>query len=215
MADIELKLVVRDDGRRTGPLMLEVDPLEAEIRQVYFFDTPGLALHQNGLMLCARTGGDGGDSMVKLRSPALDALPPSADRGVEMDTTLGGCLRSGAIKEALPGDRVRAVVLGERPVHSLLSGGQRDFFTDHAPPDVVLDDLAALGPVAVLQTSMRPAGSRRELALELWNYPQYPHLLEVSTRITPAEMAVAAAETSRFLREKGLTVGDTAMPVAD
>ncbi|NRQ36858.1 hypothetical protein HII36_34215, partial [Nonomuraea sp. NN258] len=41
VADIELKLVVRDDGRRTGPLMLEVDPLEAEIRQVYFFDTPG------------------------------------------------------------------------------------------------------------------------------------------------------------------------------
>jgi hypothetical protein len=45
-----------------------MDPLEAQIRQVYFFDTPDLSLNQHGVVLRARrVQGKSGDCAVKLR----------------------------------------------------------------------------------------------------------------------------------------------------
>jgi hypothetical protein len=45
-----------------------MDPLEAQIRQVYFFDTLDLSLNQHGVVLRARrVQGKSGDCAVKLR----------------------------------------------------------------------------------------------------------------------------------------------------
>ena len=45
-----------------------MDPLDAQIRQVFFFDTPDLALNQAGVVVRARrVQGKGDDSVVKLR----------------------------------------------------------------------------------------------------------------------------------------------------
>ena len=45
---VELKLTVPDDDQRSAVQALEMDPLEAELRQVFFFDTPDLALNKQG-----------------------------------------------------------------------------------------------------------------------------------------------------------------------
>ena len=45
---VELKLTVPDSDHRSPAIALDVDPLEAEIRQVVFFDTPDLQLNQRG-----------------------------------------------------------------------------------------------------------------------------------------------------------------------
>ena len=37
---VELKLTVPDGDQRSAVVALEMDPLDAEIRQVYFLDTP-------------------------------------------------------------------------------------------------------------------------------------------------------------------------------
>ena len=45
-----------------------MDPLDAQIRQVFFFDTPDLALNQTGVVARARrVQSKGDDSVVKLR----------------------------------------------------------------------------------------------------------------------------------------------------
>ena len=65
---VELKLTVPVADRSRGAAALGVDPLEAQIRQVYFFDTPDLTLNQSGLVVRARrVQGKGDDTVVKLR----------------------------------------------------------------------------------------------------------------------------------------------------
>ena len=41
---VELKLTVPEESRRSALTALGIDPLDAHMRQVYFFDTPDLAL---------------------------------------------------------------------------------------------------------------------------------------------------------------------------
>ena len=51
---VELKLTVPAADHRTAITGLGLDPLEAQIRQVFFFDTPELALNAAGLVVRAR-----------------------------------------------------------------------------------------------------------------------------------------------------------------
>ena len=51
---VELKLTVPMSDRSRAGAALDVDPLEGQIRQVYFFDTPDLALNKQGLVVRAR-----------------------------------------------------------------------------------------------------------------------------------------------------------------
>ena len=65
---VELKLTVPDANQRSAVMSLGMDPLEGQIRQVVFFDTPELALYDVGLVARARrVQGRGDDSVVKLR----------------------------------------------------------------------------------------------------------------------------------------------------
>src|SRR6059036_473245 len=65
---VELKLTVPDADHRSAVTALGMDPLDAQIRQVYFFDTPDLTLNQQGIVLRARrVQRKGDDSVVKLR----------------------------------------------------------------------------------------------------------------------------------------------------
>ena len=80
-----------------------VDPLEAQIRQVFFFDTPDLALNNAGVVARARrVQGKGDDSVVKLRPVVPGELPSelraSTDFNVEVDAMPGGFVCSGSYK---------------------------------------------------------------------------------------------------------------------
>ena len=69
----ELKLTVPDSEQRSAVAALGMDPLDAQIRQVYFFDTPELALNRHGLVVRARrVQQKPNDSVVKLRVAAGD-----------------------------------------------------------------------------------------------------------------------------------------------
>ena len=48
---VELKLTVSESEQRSAVRALGMDPLDAEIRQVFFFDTPDLALSNNGVVV--------------------------------------------------------------------------------------------------------------------------------------------------------------------
>ena len=51
---IELKLTVPELAYRSTAAALGVDPLDAQIRQVFFFDTPDLRLNKAGVVARAR-----------------------------------------------------------------------------------------------------------------------------------------------------------------
>jgi hypothetical protein len=208
---VELKATIPVTDRQRGAASLGVDPLDAQIRQVYFFDTPDLALNKNGLVLRARrVQRKSDDSVVKLR-PVVPAELPAELRdspgfGVEVDALPGGFVCSGTLKRVLGAKDVRRAVLGERPVRKLFSKEQRALYAEHAPEGVAIDDLSILGPVFVLKLRFSPAGYARKLVAELWLYPDNSMILELSTKCLPSEAFQVAAETRAFLAEHEIDV---------
>ena len=78
---VELKLTVPESEHRSTVDALDMDPLDAQIRQVFFFDTPDLTLNQNGVVVRARrVQKKGDDSVVKLRPVVPSMLPDACAR---------------------------------------------------------------------------------------------------------------------------------------
>jgi len=206
---VELKLTVPADSQRATAKALDIDPLDAQIRQVFFFDTPDLTLNANGVVVRARrVQGKGDDTVVKLRpvvpnelAPELRAMP---NFNVEVDAMPGGFVCSGSMKGALAQPRVRETVGGDRPLRKLFSKEQRAFYADHAPAGIALDDLSTLGPIFVLKVKYAPPELGRKVVAELWLYPDDSRLLELSTKCAPGEAFQVSAETRAFLTERGV-----------
>ena len=206
---VELKLSISEENQRSAVAALGVDPLDMEIRQVFFFDTPELALNQAGVVVRARRVRDkGDDSVVKLRPVVPDSLPKALRRhpefGVEVDAMPGGFVCSGSMKRALPRAQVKETVAGERPIRKLFSKEQRAFYERHAPAGIELDDLGILGPVFVLKLRMYPPDYNRKLVAELWLYPDDSRILELSTKCLPSETFDVVAQTRAFLHNRGV-----------
>jgi hypothetical protein len=205
----ELKLTVPDSEQRSAVTALGMDPLDAQIRQVYFFDTPDLALNRHGLVVRARRVQQrADDSVVKLRPVIPDKLPASIRKSrslvVEVDAMPGGYVCSASLKGAPAANGVKAVAAGDRPIRKLFSKEQRAFFTSHAPEGVGLDDLSVLGPINLLKLKFSPRGYARRLVAELWLYPDGSRILELSTKCLPTEAFDVAAETRAFLAKQGV-----------
>ena len=140
-----------DSELRSAVNALGMDPLDAQIRQVFFFDTPDLTLNKRGVVVRARrVQKKGDDSVVKLRPVVPTELPgtvrSSPGFGVEVDAMPGGFVCSGSMKRALATPGVRDVILGDRPIRKLFSKEQRAFYADHAPEGIALDDLRCSAP---------------------------------------------------------------------
>ena len=208
---VELKLTVPESDQVSTVATLQMDPLDAQIRQVFFFDTPDLALNTRGVVVRARrVQKKGDDSVVKLRPVVPSELPGRIRRaegfGVEVDAMPGGFVCSGSMKRTPRAD-VRETVTGNRPVSELFSKGQRAFYAEHAPDDVALDDLSVLGPIFVLKLKFAPRKYDRTLVAELWLYPDNSRILELSTKCAPSEAFQVAAETRAFLAQRGVDLG--------
>ena len=206
---VELKLTVPDEGQRSAVDALEMDALDANLRQVFFFDTKDLLLNQHGVIVRARRAQGGvEDSVVKLRPVVPHELPAKLRKlpgfGVEVDAMPGGFVCSARLKESLRAGKVREAVRGGRPIRSLFSKQQRAFLAAHAPDGVGIEDLAVLGPILVLKLKFSPRDYGRRLVTELWNYPDGSRILELSTKCAPAEAFDVAAKTRGFLEQRGI-----------
>jgi hypothetical protein len=206
---VELKLTVPESDQRSAAEALGMDPLDAHLRLVYFFDTPDLALLAHGLVVRARrVQNRSGDSVVKLRPVTPADLPRTLRRSetfnVEVDAMPGAFVCSGSMKGRPDAGLVARVAAGEEPVRRLLSKEQRAFFAAHAPDGVALDDLKMLGPVLVLKLRYTPEAFGRRLVAELWLFPDGSRVLELSTKCAPADAFRAAAETRAFLSRYGI-----------
>jgi len=197
---------------RTAAKELSLDPLEAQIRQVFFFDTPDLTLNRAGVVARARRiQGRDGDSTIKLRPVVPSELDPAVRTSrqftVEVDAMPGGFVCSGSMKNTVSPRAVLASVNGDQPLRKLFSKEQRAFFAAHAPDGLSLDDLSVLGPILVLKLKFTPKDLDQRLVVELWTYPDGSRVVELSTKSTPGEALKVAATSRTFLTSHGIPVG--------
>jgi hypothetical protein len=215
---VELKVTIPASAHRTTIVGLPLDPVEAQPRQVFFFDTPDLALNQAGVVVRARRiQGGRGDSVVKLRPVVPAELPPELRRSpgfnVEVDVLPGGYVCSASFKGRSSGQEVHDAVTGVVPLRTIFSKEQRAFYTAHAPAGIELDSLVPLGPTFVLKerfradTGVQAQSVDRLMVAELWLYPDGSRILELSTRCRPAEAFQVGAETRAYLVGRGIVIG--------
>ena len=206
---VELKLSINDADRRATINALGLDPLQCQIRQVYFFDTPDLKVSKAGVVVRARrVQGRGDDSTIKLRPVRPEELTPElrATPGfkVEVDAMPGSYVCSGSMSAALGKDDVRPVVAKTRPIRKLFSKAQRAYYATHAPAGIDLDDLSVLGPLFVLKTKFTPERFGRPMVAEFWLYPDGTAMLELSTKCLPNQAFQTAVEARASLLRHGV-----------
>ena len=213
---VELKLTVPESSQRSAITALELDPLDAQIRLVCFFDTPELTLDKAGVIVRARrVQGREDDSVVKLRPVVPDQLPEELRRSpsmvVELDAMPGGYVCSATLKSRLGSSDVKQRVRGKRATKKLFSKEQRAFYKAHAPDGLALDDLTLLGPIFVLKLNSTPKAFKRKLTTEMWLYPDGTRILELSTKCAPDSMFQVAYEARAFLNSLGLDLSGRQM----
>jgi len=207
---VEFKLTVRDTDRASAIEALDLDVLEAELRQVVFFDTPDLRLNRAGLVVRARRIRKGGDTTVKVRPVIVDALPGKLRRSrnfsIELDAMPSALVTSGSLTEEIGNDDVKDVLRGKRPIRKLFRSRQRSFYEEHAPGALDLNALVPFGPINVAKMKFVPRKFKgRELAAELWFYPDGSRLLEISAKCRADEAFQVLTECRALLARHGIS----------
>jgi hypothetical protein len=210
---IELKVSVPMAEHQRTALSIGLDPIEAQLRHVYFFDTADQALNRAGLIVRARRiQGGRADSVVKLRpvDPAgIDAELKRSDAfKVEVDAMPDGTFMcSASYKGEATGEDVLDVAHGTKTIRSLFSREQLAFYDDHAPAGIDMNSLRIQGPILVLKAKHRPKEFKRGITVELWLWPDGKHILEISTKCPPAEAFQTGVEFRTYLMGHGVDLG--------
>ncbi len=208
---VEIKVSVQDDDHASASLALGLDPIEAEIRQIYFFDTPDLALNAAGIAVRARRiqGGEA-DTVIKRRPVVPSEIPKDFRRSdsmkVEVDLMPGSYVVSGSMKGKTDPSDVKSAVAGELGIKELFSQEQKEYFKFYRPDGVKLNDLVPLGPILTLKLKQPVEELGRKLVAEAWFYPDNTRILELSTKCMPDETFQVVTETKNFFAGKGINL---------
>ncbi len=208
---VELKLTGPETQHSSTVAALDMDPLEAQIRQVFFFDTPDLTLYERGRGRSCPSRAEEGrrlrrEAPARCPSELPGRVRRSREFGVEVDVMPGGFVCSGSMKGA-PKSDVRETILGKGRLQRLFTREQRALYDEHAPEGLALDDLSVLGPIFVLKLKFAPKAFDRRMVAEMWLYPDGSRILELSTKCAPGEAFEVAAEARAFLTGRGIDLG--------
>ncbi|MBT9541252.1 hypothetical protein [Thiobacillus sp.] len=214
---IELKLTIPATGHRATIKRLKLDPVEAQPRQAFFFDTPNLDLFKAGVVVRARRiQGGRGDTVIKLRPVEPDHVDPDLRRTagfkIELDMMPGGFVCSASFKGACTNKEILDVSAGDTPLSELFSKAQRAFYEAHAPAGLSLDSLVTMGPVFLLKGKHLPKDFERGITVEMWLYPDGSRILEVSTKCLPEEAFQVIAEFKAYLARCGIALSGVQEP---
>lgn len=206
---VELKITVPESGMRSALDALGLDPLDVQVRQVLFFDTPDLALDAKGLVVRARRiQGGRGDTVVKLRPLPKGLKVGKGHRpkgvGVEVDAMPGGFVCSASLKGETTAADVKEVAQGNARIGSIFTKPQKELFLNHAPKGVRMRDLSVLGPITLMKLKFNPKLLGKTMVAELWFYPDGSRILELSTKTVPSEAFEVAVRTRTYLADLGI-----------
>ena len=190
---VELKLTVPDVTTASAVAALGLDPLDAQIRQVFFFDTPDLALNQAGVVVRARRvqgrerrlGGQAAAGRARRSARASCASSPDFGRRGRRDA---GRLRVLGVDEGARSARrtcAGSASRGKRPIRKLFSKEQRAFYAAHAPEGLGSTTCRCSARSSCSSSSSRRPSFARKIVAELWLYPDGSRILELSTKCVP------------------------------
>jgi hypothetical protein len=213
-SSVELKLSVPLTGQRATIKSIGLDPVEAQPRQAFFFDTPDLALNRAGVVVRARRiQGGGADTVIKLRPVDPSTIDPELSRSsafkIEVDSMPGGFVCSASFKGVCTGQDVLDATSGATPLRKLFSKEQRAFYDAHAPAGITMDKLVILGPTFLLKAKHQPKAKEfdRPITVEMWLYPDGARVMEISTKGLPKEAFQVVADFKAYLARNGIALG--------
>jgi hypothetical protein len=209
ISGVEIKVTIRGEQELKGIRALELNEDSAEVRVIYFYDTPKLDLFNAGVVLRARlVKGDNDDSTVKIRPVEPGTVPQnwSAMPGfkIESDNTGDRVVCSASFTAVQRRDEIDEVAKGKRPIRKLYSPDQERFLSQFCRRPVAFAALRVLGPIRVLHWKTKHKEFPHELTSEEWRLPDGEDLLEVSIKVEPDEAATARRSFENHLRELGL-----------
>ena len=209
MDAVEIKVTIRPDQELRAERAMEVNEDTAQVRVLYFYDTPELELFDAGLALRARlVKGDDDDSTVKFRP--VEAANVSAawneTKGFKLEGDWIGdrVVSSASLTVLQKRNEIDEVAKGKRPIEKLFSKDQERFLAEFYQGPVDFRSLHVLGPIRVLRWKLTQKGFPHELSIEEWRLPDGEDLVEVSVKTTPQEAPRARADFDQHLRDFGL-----------
>jgi hypothetical protein len=209
MDKVEIKVTVRPDQELRAERSMALNEDTAEVRIIYFYDTPQLDLFDAGVALRARlVKGDDDDSTVKFRPVEAANIAEEWKRlkgfKLEADCVGDRVVCSASLTGPQKRDEIDAVAKGKRPIEKLFSMNQERFLGEFYKGTVDFGRLRVLGPIRVLRWKLKQKGFAHELALEEWRLPDGDDLVEVSIKTSPGEAPQAQKDFDKHLRELGL-----------
>ena len=211
----ELKLTV-PEGHHYGTLRaLQIDPLEARMRQIFFFDTPDLALNAAGVVVRARRIQDAAaDTVVKLRPVVPDDSRKACANGRRSASRSTRCPAGSCVRDPQRpeherrreggggGDATHPQALLERPTR-VLHGARARRHRPRRPRRARADPRP--------QAEDRARGVRAQARGRALELPRWIEDLELSTKCSPTEAFEVAAEAKAHLAfDRGLILEQTA-----
>ena len=208
---VEIKITARIEDEDLVLGLLKRAGADAEERMVWFFDTPGLALFDTGVVLRARKKGGGtDDTTVKLRpvDPARIPIDWVKTDGfeIEMDRVGSAEIVSAKLTVDQARGEIDEAVAGERPLRKLFSADQERLIAEFGPATVGWDDLAPMGPIAVRKWTFDPEDLEHTVVAERWTLPDRSDLVELSIKVEPGHVTAAADAFAAFLELAGLDI---------
>ncbi len=192
MDTVEIKVTVRPDQELRAERAMELNEDTADVRVIYFYDTPHLDLFNAGAVLRSRlVKGDDDDSTVKFRP--VDASKISKEwkqlKGFKLEADCVGdrVVCSASLSALQHRDEIDHVAKGKRAIDKLFSKDQERFLGEFYEGPVDFAKLRVMGPIRVLRWKLTHEGFPHELTLEEWRLPDGDDLVEVSIKTSPEQ----------------------------
>jgi len=198
-------VTIRPDQELRAERALQVNEDTADVRLIYFYDTPNLDLFEAGIALRARLiKGDDDNSTVKFRSTNQGVIAPEWYRheGFKMEADMVGdrVVYSASLTCLQRRDEIDEVAHGERSIDKLYSKDQERFLRAFYTGPISFDRLCVMGPIRVLRWKLEHEGFPHELTVEEWRLPDGDDLVEVSIKVPPNEAHQAQQAFDDHLR---------------
>src|SRR5690349_9552862 len=209
---VEIKITARIEDEDKILDYLKRTDQAPEARTIYFFDTPGLALFDAGVVLRARRGPDQDDTTVKLRPVDPATIPINwikTDRfEMEMDRVGDREVISAKLSSVQEHGEIDEVLAGERSLHKLFTTEQERLIREFSPATITRDDLQPMGPIRVSKWEVEYDDFDYEVVVERWKLPDKSDLVELSVKTEPGKVGEASEEFLALLAKQGLVIDE-------
>ena len=154
--DVEIKVTIRENQELLATRALNLSEEKAQRREIYFFDTPSLALFEAGIILRARiVEDDPDDSTVKIRpadpSHIAQAWKDRDEFKLEGDWVGESKVCSASLDARQKNGEIEEVAAGKYELQKLFSAEQEQFLNANTDTKINFDSLVVLDPVEAQQ----------------------------------------------------------------